>query len=83
MLERGLAVSRRGRGGTTPLAHAARLRACYALVLTFLFMGRQDSSMSLLDIDHGIDEDFIWLRPTEKQKRRRAYRCVVRLPLRW
>jgi hypothetical protein len=83
VLEHGLAVVRRGRGGTTPVAHAARLRACYALVLTFLFMGRQDSSVSLLDIDHGIDGDFIWLRLTEKQKRRQAYRRVVRLPLRW
>jgi hypothetical protein len=57
------------------------LRRRYAIVLTFIFMGRQDSSVHLRARDHGVDDDFIWLRLTEKQKRGWRWRRIVRLPL--
>lgn len=59
----------------------AALRRHYAFVLCFLFIGRQDSAVHLRACDHGITSSFIWLRLTEKMKRGRALRRVVRLPL--
>ena len=60
------------------------LRRRYAFVLSFVFMGRQDTSTGLRSADHGIDEDssgFIWLRISEKMRRGWAFRRIVRLPL--
>ena len=59
------------------------LRQRYSLVLGFVFCGRQDTCTALLTEDHGIDFEggFIWLRLTEKMRRRHAVRRVVRLPL--
>jgi len=68
---------------TTTTAHTANaehLRARYALLLTYLFMGRQDSCISLLRADHGITDDYLWLRITEKMKRGWAFRRIVRIP---
>jgi len=81
VLDDALAMVERGRGQLSRRTWAERLRARYALVLTFIFLGRQDSCVSLLDRDHGIDDQWIWLRLTEKHKRGWAYRRVVRLPL--
>ncbi|EOD15595.1 Integrase [Emiliania huxleyi CCMP1516] len=47
------------------------LRRRYAFVLSFVFMGRQDTSTGLRSADHGIDEGnsgFIWLRISEKMR---------------
>ena len=60
------------------------LRRRYAFVLSFVFMGRQDTSTGLRSADHGIDEGnsgFIWLRISEKMRRGWAFRRIVRLPL--
>jgi len=65
-----------------PSASAAWLRSRYALLLAYLFMGRQDSCVSLLRLDHGIADDSLWLRLTEKMKRGWAFRRVVRIPRR-
>ncbi|KAL1522545.1 hypothetical protein AB1Y20_017531 [Prymnesium parvum] len=43
-------------------------------------MGRQDSCISLLRADHGITDDYLWLRITEKMKRGWAFRRIVRIP---
>jgi hypothetical protein len=59
----------------------AALRRHYAFVLCFLFIGRQDSAVHLRACDHGITDSFIWLRLTEKMRRGRALRRIVRLPL--
>jgi hypothetical protein len=59
-----------------------RLRAAAAISLTSLFAGRQDSSVHLRSCDVGVDDEFIWLRLTEKGKRASRVRRVVRLPLR-
>jgi len=63
-------------------ASAEWLRGRYALLLAYLFMGRQDSCVSLLRLDHGITDEFLWLRLTEKMKRGWAFRRVVRVPRR-
>jgi len=68
-------TSARARG-----ASAAWLRNRYALLLAYLFMGRQDSCVSLLRLDHGSTPDFLWLRLTEKMKRGWAFRRIVRIP---
>lgn len=65
-----------------PREYAAWLRSRYALCLAFVFFGRQDSCVGLLSVDHGIDGEHLWLRLTEKMRRRWAFRRVVRLPLR-
>jgi hypothetical protein len=62
-------------------ARAQGLRRAYAFALCALFVGRQDSAVHLRARDHGIDDSFIWLRLTEKMKRGRALRRIVRLPL--
>ena len=80
VLDDAIAMVKRGRGELPPKVWAERLRARYALVLTFLFLGRQDTSVSLLSVDHGVDAAHIWLRITEKMKRGWAYRRVMRLP---
>lgn len=66
--------------GKARFAGAHWLRARYALLLTYLFMGRQDSCVSLLRGDHGITDDYLWLRITEKMKRGWAFRRIVRIP---
>ena len=58
-----------------------QLRACYALVLTWLFLGRQDSAVSLRPQDHGINDKHIWLRVEEKTTRLSGVRRVIQLPL--
>ncbi|KAL1530324.1 hypothetical protein AB1Y20_001233 [Prymnesium parvum] len=63
-------------------AATAWLRRRYAVLLAYAFMGRQDSCISLLTADHGLDDDFLWLRLTEKQKRSSSFRRVVRIPTR-
>ena len=65
----------------TPRAWAIWLRRRYALVLGFVFMGRQDSCVALLTVDHGVDDRHLWLRLTEKMRRGWAFRRVIRLPL--
>ena len=62
-----------------PRPWAELLRRRYAFVLSFVFMGRQDTSTMLASVDHGIDDKFIWLRLTEKMRRHRVERRVVRL----
>ena len=57
------------------------LRRASALTLTGLFAGRSDTSVHLRSEDVQITPDFIWLRLTEKGKRHRSVRRVVRLPL--
>lgn len=64
-----------------PRERLAFLRRRYAVVLAFVFMGRQDSCVHLRADDHGIDDSFLWLRLTEKQKRGWRFRRVIRLPL--
>ena len=66
----------------TPRALTEWIRLRYELVLAFVFFARQDSCVSLLSSDHGIDESFLWLRLTEKMKRGWAFRRVLRIPLR-
>ncbi|KAL1530472.1 hypothetical protein AB1Y20_001374 [Prymnesium parvum] len=44
-------------------------------------MGRQDSCVSLLREDHGVDHQYLWLRLTEKQKRSSRFRRIVRIPI--
>jgi len=63
-------------------ACAQLLRGAYAVCLSFLFFGRQDSCVALSVRDHGIQPDAIWLRLTEKMRRAAALRRVVVLPLR-
>lgn len=72
------------------LAFVKWLRRRYATVLGYVFFGRQDSCVSLLSCDHGIDDGrgaalieggYLWLRLTEKMRRRSAFRRVLRLPL--
>ena len=64
-----------------PRERLAFLRRRYSVVLAFVFMGRQDSCVHLRADDHGIDDSFLWLRLTEKQKRGWRFRRVIRLPL--
>jgi hypothetical protein len=59
----------------------ARLRSDAAIALTSLFAGRQDSAVHLRTRDFGVDEQFVWLRLTEKGKKHHVVRRVVRLPL--
>ena len=63
------------------LQRLGRLRRALALTLASLFCGRQDSAVHLRTGDFGVDDDFIWLRLTEKMRRRLRWRRVVRLPL--
>ena len=58
-----------------------RLRRALAISLASLFLGRQDSAVHLRSCDFGVDGAFIWLRLTEKGKKRFVTRRVVRLPL--
>ena len=62
-----------------PRPWAELLRRRYAFVLSFVFMGRQNTSIMLASVNHGIDDKFIWLRLTEKMRRHRVERRVVRL----
>jgi hypothetical protein len=66
-------------------AYVEWLRRRYATCLGFVFFGRQDSCVSLLAGDHGVDAGdaggFLWLRLTEKMKRGSIFRRVIRLPL--
>lgn len=81
ILDRALSMLDAQAARLTPRAFAEWLRRCYATVLAFVFMGRQDSCVRLATVDHGIGDDFIWLRLTEKTKRGQALRRIVRLPL--
>mmetsp|Transcript_44414 Transcript_44414/g.101821 ORF Transcript_44414/g.101821 Transcript_44414/m.101821 type:complete len:765 (-) Transcript_44414:36-2330(-) len=63
----------------TACAHL--LRGAYAVCLSFLFFGRQDSCVALRILDHGIQHDAIWLRLTEKMRKAAALRRIVRIPL--
>ena len=65
----------------TPRSYAEWLRRTYCYCLSFVFMGRQDSSVALLATDHGIDDNHIWLRITEKMARSYSTRRVIRLPI--
>ncbi|KAL1524965.1 hypothetical protein AB1Y20_019841 [Prymnesium parvum] len=65
----------------SPAAYAHLLRGAYAVCLSFLFFGRQDSCVALRLRDHGIQHDAIWLRLTEKMRKAAALRRVVRIPL--
>ena len=56
------------------------LRGCYAVVLTWLFLGRQDSSVRLKTRDHGLANGNIWLRISEKTARCSGTTRVGRLP---
>ena len=58
------------------------LRSGCAIVLTALFLGRQDSSVHLKSSDLGVSDTEIWLRLSEKGKRKQSVRRIVRLPLR-
>lgn len=66
---------------STPDSELARLRANVCLVLTALFCGRQDTSVHLRSEDINVTSSEIWMRLTEKGKRARRMRRVVRLPL--
>ena len=66
----------------TEAAQLDALRGDVALSIGALFSGRQDSCVHLRSDDFGADTDFIWLRLTEKGKRRSFVRRIVRLPLR-
>lgn len=81
VLDSSLAGLPAARQRLSPRALAEWLRRRYALVLSFVFMGRQDSCVHLDAADHGIDDDFIWLRLTEKMRRGQALRRIIRLPL--
>lgn len=65
----------------SPCVCAHLLRGAYAVCLSFLFFGRQDSCVALRIHDHGVQPDAIWLRLTEKMRKAAALRRVVRLPL--
>lgn len=58
-----------------------RLRGSAAIALTSIFAGRQDSAVHLRTQDFGFDQQFIWLRLTEKGKKHHVVRRIVRLPL--
>ena len=62
-------------------APISSLRESLGIALAALFAGRQDSCVHLRSEDFGVDDDFIWLRLTEKGRRHTALRRVVRLPL--
>ena len=62
-------------------APLSTLRASLAVALAAIFAGRQDSCVHLRSEDFGVDEDFIWLRLTEKERKHLALRRIVRLPL--
>jgi len=59
------------------------LREAAAVSLDFLFAGRQDSLVHIRSSDFGVDRPggFIWLRITEKGKRKNRIRRVIRLPI--
>ena len=58
-----------------------RLRRSLALVLAAMFCGRQDTCALLRTDDFGVDDDFIWLRVSEKMKKRMRWRRIIRIPL--
>lgn len=62
-----------------PRPWAALLRRRFCFLLSFLFMGRQDTSTSLASMDIGIDDHFVWLRLAEKQRRHLPERRIVRI----
>jgi hypothetical protein len=80
-----IACASRQRVALSLRAYVEWLRRRYATCLGFVFFGRQDSCVSLLAVDHGVDADdaggFLWLRLTEKMKRGSIFRRVIRLPL--
>lgn len=64
---------------TSELRH---LREAAAITLTALFLGRQDSAVHLRTEDIGLDEPgHIWLRLTEKGRKHKRMRRVIKLPL--
>ena len=65
----------------SPVAAARFYRDRFALVLAFVFMGRQDSTTGLRTHDFGVDSRFVWLRLQEKQRKHHAERRIVRIPL--
>eukprot|EP00967_Tisochrysis_lutea_P128417 scaffold219589_cov22-Tisochrysis_lutea.AAC.1 len=44
-------------------------------------MGRQDSTTLLATNDFGIDQNYMWLRLTEKQRKHVASRRIVRISI--
>jgi len=82
ILARTLALLEQRRSELGRLAFAQWLRRRFAILLTYAFLGRQDSSVHLQAEDFGVDDLALWLRISEKQKRGMALRRVIRLPLR-
>jgi hypothetical protein len=68
-------------GESAPLSAVPRVREDAAIALTSLFAGRQDTSVHLRSCDVRVSASEIWLRLSEKGKRHRRFRRVVRLPL--
>jgi len=59
----------------------AVLRAAFGISLTSLFAGRQDSGVHLRTEDFGVDGAHMWLRLTEKGKKGRVLRRILKLSL--
>ena len=68
-------------GDLVPSTLIEPLREDTAIAVCSLFAGRQDSAVHLRSGDVDVDDDFIWLRLTEKGKRGSNVRRVVRIPL--
>ncbi|KAL1504118.1 hypothetical protein AB1Y20_010528 [Prymnesium parvum] len=64
VLRHACASARAWRRDLSAAACAHLLRGAYAVCLSFLFFGRQDSCVALRTHDHGIQPDAIWLRLT-------------------
>mmetsp|Transcript_19772 Transcript_19772/g.49359 ORF Transcript_19772/g.49359 Transcript_19772/m.49359 type:complete len:269 (-) Transcript_19772:235-1041(-) len=69
------------RRSLSAVAYAHMLRGAYAVCLSFLFFGRQDSCVALRIHDRGVSPEAIWLRLTEKMRKAAALRRVIKLPL--
>ena len=61
----------------------ATLRESVAICFGWIFGGRGDTTVHLASCDFGVDEQgaYMWFRLTEKGKRGRSLRRVLRLPL--
>ena len=58
-----------------------QLREAAAIALAALFLGRQDSAVHLRTEDIGLEPYHIWLRLTEKGRKHKSWRRIVKLPL--
>ena len=79
MSELALALDGKTNGDTLYLLK--QVRATFGLSLTALFAGRQDSGVHLRSLDFGVDAQHVWLRLSEKGKKGKVLRRVLKLSL--